>query len=244
MTKASFFKKACGVAAGAACLLALSAAPARAVPILVIDFDNSGADGGTVTAAGGGNYVGTNIIFDSIFLRTIDSVTGLTIQNFAGVQCGDDTSGSGTLAEACTLNFDTASGAFNVTALGGLYDIGADFTAFTADRGGQVVASGGTVVAGTISTFNFTDLSVGPLTLGAFTASGTDTKNPSLLRFFGITSSNFVFANSELTVGANGAVTEADLVNFPVPEPGSLGLLGLGMLAAGRAIRRRRQAKA
>jgi hypothetical protein len=217
----SGMKRCLMTAAATLTVMALGVAPARAA--LILDFENLEADGGTVTPLGGGNYSGTNILFQEIYL--VDTVTNVRL---AGVQCGL------TVAGSCLLNFNTLTGTFVLTDPGGLYNIGPDLIAYTADTGALVLAAGQNVLTGT----GFT--SFGEIGL-IFGANGTDTKNETLLRFFGLASSQFIFANTEILVNAQGEVQEADLTNrAAVPEPTALSLFGLGFLAVGRAFRRRR----
>jgi PEP-CTERM motif-containing protein len=203
----------------------------KADAALIIDFDNIVFDGGTVTQSGG-NWIGTNVIFDSIFLKDTTLVDPI-----AGVQCGATNTGTAaaTPAETCKLNFNTATNTFTVTAPSGLYAIGTDLLPYSADRGGLVVAAGSTVLTGSFTSFG----GIGGVVFGA---SGVDTKNAALLQFFGLSANtNFTFANTEIFMGPNGVVTEADLTNMAqVPEPMSMALLGLGLVGV---ISRRRRAQ-
>ena len=77
----------------------------KADAALLIDFDNIVFDGGTVTQSGG-NWVGTNVIFDSVFLKDTTLVDPI-----AGVQCGATSAGTAAAspAETCKLNFNLSS---------------------------------------------------------------------------------------------------------------------------------------
>lgn len=176
-----------------------------------ISFDQASPSeqGGTVTASGGGNYVGTDIFFDHIEYNQVD------------VYCD---ASQGTTSTNCLLNFDTAANTFVLTAPAGLYDASGNLLP-TLDGSSITVLSG--------SFTGFVDV------LGQdFVSTGVDTKNAALLAFFGITSNSFVFNNTDIHTSTDGTVRQADIVNS-VPEPGLLTLFGLGLLGVGRKFARR-----
>ena len=203
----------------------------KANAALVVSFDNIAFDGGTVSASGGGNFTGTNILFDTIRYTDTNN-PGVII---GSLQCGPTAS----LLNSCQLNFSTAADTFSMVAPAGLYDAGPDgsYSGFT---GLQIVANGQNVLTGDFTTFDHT---VGPGGVFAeFEGFGTDTKNPAILAFFGLPAdTTFTFANTVIHINANGQVVEADLsniVNTPIPEPATMMLLGTGLLAAFRARRK------
>ena len=211
----------------------------RANAALLIDFDNVLFDGGTITSLGGGDYMGSGIIFDTIHYRDTTGGPGGTSLTLGGLQCGGATSSdTATVAGTCKLSFDTSTNMFSVVAPEGLYAIGADDQSYTSDTGLQIVANGATVLSGTI--LNHTSLT--GIENTGFGAVGTDTKNAAMLAFFGLPAdTQFSFVNTEVFANSNGVVSEADLINFvstPIPEPTTMMLLGTGLLAAFRARRK------
>jgi hypothetical protein len=208
---------------GAAATLALLAAPtaARAANMSFDQVEN----GGTVVSSGGGNYVGSDIIFEYITYAGGAAFCGPVANTTTGSNIN------------CLLDFDTATGDFVLTAPSGLYD---QFGALLPGLDGSSV----TVLSGSIASFAPIDFGSG---LVAFFSSGSDTKLQALLDFFGINatdSSVFDFANSELDILPDGTVQEADLTNditpFETPEPGLLALFGMGLLGVGRRFARGR----
>ena len=208
-----------------------TATGARAAAI--IEFDDVVIHGGTVTQAGS-IITGTNVRFDFITLED-----GSTSNIFSAAQCGTV---AGQLSTSCVLNFSfdttTVSGTVTMTALGGVYDAGADLAPFTADTGGQILAPGSIVFSGTLTDAGFATPTV-------FGASGFDTLDPALLAFFNVlVTGDLALSTSEIRVARTGLVRDADAVNSGeiqlIPEPATLSLFGLGLLGVGRGLRRRR----
>ena len=219
-----------GMLVAALALVGVLGTSSKANAALVIDFDNLAFDGGTFTDLGGGNYSGSGIVFDTILLKDV-SLGGST--TLAGLQCGDGVSlATASLAETCKLSFNTLANTFTLDSPTGLWNIGVDFTPYTADRGALVGGTTGNLLTGSFTQFG----NAGFL----FAAAGTDTKDAEMLAFFGLPpNTSFAFANTVIHFGDDGQVIEADLTNVvAVPEPATMMLLGTGLLAAFRARRK------
>jgi len=220
-------------------LLVVSAGVATAGPIL--KFDDPTAPGGTIFYNGiGGPVVGTNILFQT--------VTGLGTPLNAGaankLTCynGD-----------CLLNFTSGSNITEGVGVGTTWTFASTSSSF-AVTGSLQDPSTNPIASGTLLSGFFT-LDVAfkrtpDATSGQFDGAGFDVKNIDLLTYFGLQNYSFNFSNTEITLGSTtytaahgftGTVNNADLNNLgsPIPEPGTLILLGSGLLALCVAARRR-----
>ena len=207
-------------------LFGLSAVPAAAVT--TIDFSGSGS--GTVSWAGGSSpLVGSGIVITSV-------------------------SGSAGLANSPTPHIVT-SGVLSFTT-GAYTGLGSDgFYNFAA--GGSLTITGGVpdanIAAGSVllSAVNVAaqfNPSYGPsgFQFNMTIPFGTDTKNPDLLSYFGLTPSNIFTFSGTLTGpaasaglgGFTASVRSADVLNA-VPTPSSLLLLGSALLGVGLMVSRK-----
>jgi PEP-CTERM motif len=232
-----------GMAMAVAIATLLAVGSAQALPTINIDQGTGGGQaGGTLTYDGeGGPLVGTGIGFG--VLNAVDTALNTGTPLFC--------------VPNCTLNFETGANIQEAVT------VGTGLTQWTWGGGGTFEVEGtlntaadgsGTDIAtGTLLAGEFTGALglVGPAGRLAVTGVGEDEKIGSLLEFYGISEFlPFRFASTDiiasgLVVGPNsslsGTVTNADITNTQIPEPGTLLLLGSGL--AGASLLRRRMKK-
>jgi hypothetical protein len=207
------------IAASAVALAATLATP-RALAFEILEFDDVDTFGGTLSYGGADGVdplVGTDIIFDQVFgVNTTPSGPLEIIGGKLNFETGPN------LSEGALVYTFGAGGSFELT--------------------GTVIKPDLSVVAsGVLLTGSFSSTSVvlglgGPN--GLFIGVGVDTKNPDLLAYYGITSTAFKFANSEIGFSLSGleadggftaSIIDADLTN--IPDNGTtLALLGVSLL--------------
>jgi hypothetical protein len=197
-----------------------------------LSFDEGAATQiGTVSYDGiGGALVGTGLNFTSI--------------------TGDGTplnSGVSLVCDGCLLNFETG---VNISEGPSVWEFasGGSFTVTgLAKTGGGDVIANGILLQGS---FTGTPLVSGAPGTAIFTGFGVDEKHQGLLDFFGITTSDFEFATTEISLstctdvsvgGFDCAVQNADLENTSVvPLPAAAWLFGSALLGLAGVARRKR----
>jgi hypothetical protein len=213
--------------------IALLLAPTVTWAVATLTFLSPPGGGGTLSYGGTDGVdplVGTNILIGTV------TGAGTPLESGTSLFC----------FPACELDFTTGANTLEspvyAWAAGGTFTLTGDL--YTAPGGGGTqIVNDGTLISGA-----WTSPVAGVPALSTIVISGfgSDTKDPDLLAFFGITNTGFSFFDQEFASGFaptgsgsfSGTVTSAAIINT-ASEPGTLLLMGLGLVGLGAAFRRR-----